>query len=129
MLIANMRAIYFNPHSRKGSDIGNTGHLSNFWNFNPHSRKGSDGVVYYNNEVMTSISIHTPARGVTLLKGEGTGAFLISIHTPARGVTGVVYYNNEVMTSISIHTPARGVTAKIHIFSFKYALSFVQNSK
>ena len=78
------------------------------------------------------ISIHTPAKGVTLdcakdsevgryfnpHSREGSdemGAFImsrkgISIHTPAKGVTAVsvpFFY----LFSISIHTPAKGVTA------------------
>ena len=77
------------------------------------------------------ISIHTPARGVTLQKKrclkstiyfnphtrEGCDVILerkratvvISIHTPARGVT-MFSLTAEVKSMISIHTPARGVT-------------------
>ena len=57
----------------------------NFY-FNPHSRTGSDdqGVIQ---DPATGISIHTPARGVTLIDHLDTAVFFISIHTPARGVT------------------------------------------
>ena len=55
-------------------------------NFNPHSRKGSDlsiavGCGFY------GISIHTPARGVTMKHIVVQDIKSISIHTPARGVT------------------------------------------
>ena len=79
-------------------------------NFNPHSREGSDRDTDCRGDGVR-ISIHTPARGVTVrnltaLKGIG-----ISIHTPARGVTSpdVGVLGPYV---ISIHTPARGVTRK-----------------
>ncbi len=55
--------------------------------FNPHSRKGSD-VLDSGMAVFTGIiSIHTPARGVTLLGKNIAIVTFISIHTPARGVT------------------------------------------
>ena len=37
-------SIYFNPHSRKGSDVWNRSDFQQLKDFNPHSRKGSDGV-------------------------------------------------------------------------------------
>ncbi len=77
--------------------------------FNPHSRKGSDETVECINEA-TGISIHTPARGVTKWLYLWFLQSVISIHTPARGVT----YLSEFTFGwhmISIHTPARGVTA------------------
>ena len=55
-------------------------------NFNPHSREGSDNWEH-GALVKLLISIHTPAKGVTSVQGDGAGAFLISIHTPAKGVT------------------------------------------
>ncbi|GFH97292.1 hypothetical protein IMSAGC003_03862 [Lachnospiraceae bacterium] len=36
---------------------------------------------------MNEISIHTPARGVTIMADFSTAGTRISIHTPARGVT------------------------------------------
>ncbi len=57
-----------------------------------------------------NISIHTPARGVTMAKPTSTMAgAMISIHTPARGVTNLPLSDNLTI-QISIHTPARGVT-------------------
>ena len=78
--------------------------------FNPHSRKGSDNFFLCGISCHWSISIHTPARGVTqeqlqlvvinsvfqstLPQGEWRSSgrrqrshWWISIHTPARGVT------------------------------------------
>ncbi len=68
--------------------------------FNPHSRKGSDKVtISYTG--LDGISIHTPARGVTLYNLPSYYSECISIHTPARGVTNarqkpvhfIVYFN------------------------------------
>ena len=86
----------------------------------------------YPNTREGSISIHTPARGVTISALEDADHYDISIHTPARGVTSSksiftsskTYFNPHsrkgsdiisviypVSDKISIHTPARGVTA------------------
>ena len=55
----------FNPHSREGSDYeGACGVDIPLTDFNPHSREGSDPVCYVFIKSV-SISIHTPARGVT----------------------------------------------------------------
>ncbi len=77
-------------------------------NFNPHSRKGSD-LILKQAAQRAFISIHTPARGVTVLAVPVVIYITISIHTPARGVTYATIMLN-VATGISIHTPARGVT-------------------
>ena len=57
----------FNPHSRKGSDIADTCIEIRLYPFNPHSRKGSDSLV---RDIMQMqyLSIHTPARGVTVYR-------------------------------------------------------------
>ena len=55
--------------------------------FNPHSRKGSDKSLSDYKQLLTQISIHTPARGVTVPVKTVQNGFSISIHTPARGVT------------------------------------------
>ena len=58
-------AINFNPHSREGSDGALDEKKGKQKDFNPHSREGSDV-----NEILyrpyDTISIHTPAKGVTL---------------------------------------------------------------
>ena len=63
----------------------------------------------FGEEIVQYISIHTPARGVTLFSDVHSMFMDISIHTPARGVTDHMV---ECTWSrwISIHTPARGVT-------------------
>ncbi len=79
------------------------------------------------------ISIHTPAKGVTMVINMAENTEDISIHTPAKGVTilklstGTIYRNfnphsregsdgGGVYTfgeiAISIHTPAKGVTKR-----------------
>ena len=86
------------------------------------------------NQLYESISIHTPARGVTVTpcnpldremdfnphsrKGSdlhsnlSNGIIKISIHTPARGVT-ISAKTGTKKQLISIHTPARGVTSPL----------------
>ena len=81
---------------------------------------------------VTSVSIHTPARGVTMFSSIFLLPFCVSIHTPARGVTrrmkpalcdcfsfnphsrkgsdGGAACRNAWLFGVSIHTPARGVT-------------------
>ena len=81
------------------------------------------------------VSIHTPARGVTinaftmpaesggfnphsrtgsdLAKDTSVACKSVSIHTPARGVTNLNTYI-ERQENVSIHTPARGVTDTIN---------------
>ena len=80
---------------------------------------------------MRTISIHTPAKGVTRHLVSPEPVYGISIHTPAKGVTnllpmqpipqknfnphpreggdGFVEYL-QTLRDISIHTPAKGVT-------------------
>ena len=55
------------------------------------------------------ISIHTPAKGVTLPAIVFVVGLDISIHTPAKGVTYDAYQFFSFHL-ISIHTPAKGVT-------------------
>ena len=57
----------FNPHSREGSDPTVARSFSRADNFNPHSREGSDLTTTYMLSETQLISIHTPARGATLL--------------------------------------------------------------
>ena len=68
-----------------------------------------------------NISIHTPARGVTVPQLGQDAAWSISIHTPARGVT---FYTKAEWHrfEISIHTPARGVTQ--HTLTLSICLIF-----
>ena len=77
-------------------------------NFNPHSREGSDKEWIRGNSSVL-ISIHTPAKGVTLRVTPSKNKASISIHTPAKGVTKKCL-RGVYMSNISIHTPAKGVT-------------------
>ena len=78
---------YFNPHSRKGSDLFLTDWLTVTIYFNPHSRKGSDMWIFL---LIISQSYFNPhsRKGSDLCPPKGHTLFMISIHTPARGVTG-----------------------------------------
>ena len=57
--------------------------------FNPHSREGSDALADYMTKAAEDISIHTPAKGVTLAVRKKGKRLEISIHTPAKGVTAM----------------------------------------
>ena len=125
---------HFNPHSRKGSDSIHFYFIYVRQYFNPHSRKGSDfdGSFLPDHPSLFQstlpqgewpwfhiqdcrsivISIHTPARGVTLSFHIWPVPLNISIHTPARGVTHWLRYL-LLSVFISIHTPARGVTCPL----------------
>ena len=100
---------YFNPHSQEGSDRDCNFFHCVISNFNPHSQEGSDCYKNRNPGCPSSISIHTPKKGVTkslfrISEQEG-----ISIHTPKKGVTlGVIFLIFSII--ISIHTPKKGVT-------------------
>ena len=71
--------------------------------FNPHSRKGSDygGVSEFDR---IHISIHTPARGVTLNAISDLGLAVISIHTPARGVTHTAFPAQDFVGYFNPHS-------------------------
>ena len=109
---------YFNPHSRKGSDVIHLALITGGYRFQSTLPQGEWPHDSKNNRFITGISIHTPARGVTFLAIRFCKPHEISIHTPARGVTllNPTYYG---IIKISIHTPARGVTAKLHDFYLK----------
>ena len=100
--------LYFNPHSREGSDDQYLYWSLGVWDFNPHSREGSDRFRFQCN-IRCFISIHTPAKGVTSSCDSDTLLAPISIHTPAKGVT-VYTDQKDLQLEISIHTPAKGVT-------------------
>ncbi len=56
----------FNPHSREGSDASSSESITAIPDFNPHSREGSDDISAAARLQPFNISIHTPAKGVTL---------------------------------------------------------------
>ncbi len=81
----------FNPHTREGCDTSPGFLTCTSINFNPHTREGCDRRIDADRADRDAISIHTPARGVTIKKEETLQRHReISIHTPARGVTPAV---------------------------------------
>ena len=76
----------FNPHSRKGSD--NNDWRSVWWigNFNPHSRKGSDQLYVSFTYAQGDFNPHS-RKGSDQNDSIWATHLTISIHTPARGVT------------------------------------------
>ena len=126
----------FNPHSRTGSDPSSEDMAASVQRFNPHSRTGSDRPRPALRRSFR-VSIHTPARGVTITHTSGfwrtfcfnphsrtgsdrqerrqpLGYRTVSIHTPARGVTSKPVFF-LIFFLVSIHTPARGVTGPAKI--------------
>ena len=53
---------------------------------------------------MSFISIHTPARGVTMVRQAADAYIEISIHTPARGVTKMVPGMYDVPGNFNPHS-------------------------
>ncbi len=98
----------FNPHSRTGSDFVLTQRPFIWPNFNPHSRTGSDPG---RNAccLVCRISIHTPARGVTVF-GLTTITLDANFNPHSRTGSDLLPCLFLFLINISIHTPARGVT-------------------
>ena len=55
-------------------------------------------------KVRNTISIHTPAQGVTVLIGKVENSVIISIHTPAQGVTGLQQPRTEEINDFNPHS-------------------------
>ena len=85
-LLLMMVGLYFNPHSRKGSDQGAEMLCYAKNNFNPHSRKGSDSYVVDQDGNVADFNPHSRKGSDRALWSAGINN-QISIHTPARGVT------------------------------------------
>ncbi len=58
---------------------------------------------------ISSVSIHAPARGATILDPRAVAWVRVSIHAPARGATLIPYVLRHFF-GVSIHAPARGAT-------------------
>ena len=63
-----VRNSHFNPHSHEGSDVAVARYNHTYsQDFNPHSHEGSDKKIGVKGNLV-NISIHTPMKGVTVLK-------------------------------------------------------------
>ena len=100
----------FNPHSREGSDAMANGYKENLTIISIHTPAKGVTIAVHKQLLDTLISIHTPAKGVTNNLPLSIFLFFISIHTPAKGVTVVCTNLDKYYYCISIHTPAKGVT-------------------
>jgi len=125
---------YFNPHTREGCDHPVLFPRSSDRYFNPHTREGCD-LVNHPVTYISSISIHTPVKGVTEWIIMQYGTDIISIHTPVKGVTiryswagriwefqsthpWRVWQISKILDDlliISIHTPVKGVTGNFFV--------------
>ena len=101
----------FNPHSRTGSDPSSEDMAASVQRFNPHSRTGSDRPRPALRRSFR-VSIHTPARGVTITHTSGFWrTFCFNPHSRT-GSDRQERRQPLGYRTVSIHTPARGVTAK-----------------
>ena len=62
-------------------------------------------------EFFTTISIHAPVKGATIVPLVLVGTCFISIHAPVKGATGL---SDDILegSDISIHAPVKGATLK-----------------
>ena len=74
----------FNPHSHEGSDSKRSWQINHNADFNPHSREGSDGIDIVRIIWCEAISIHTPAKGVTYQPFLQDKGFLFQSTLPRR---------------------------------------------
>ena len=119
----------FNPRTREGCDIINSLIVLLWWGFNPRTREGCDilptfpaincpmfqsthprGVrrkelVKY---LSVKVSIHAPARGVTLLMSSLISFKGVSIHAPTKGATVNAIRRADLLTKFQSTHP-RGV--------------------
>ena len=100
---------HFNPHSREGSDFYFFCHFFTSPYFNPHSREGSDRSYCGCKSFCLQFQSTLPRREWQCFYLFRCWFFSISIHTPAKGVT-VDCMIKDRCPVISIHTPAKGVT-------------------
>ena len=123
----------FNPRSREGSDINaNAGivykygfqstlprrerqrqktltHVCNY--FNPRSREGSDDRRRYGS-TGSSISIHAPAKGATIMTPSQYETWRFQSTLPRRERRKFLY-GAVTQMEISIHAPAKGATRSL----------------
>ena len=78
---------YFNPHSREGSDKWNCSDWNYYRNFNPHSREGSDIQSGWFGLLQKHFNPHSREGSDLLRFAIRFPSASISIHTPAKGVT------------------------------------------
>ena len=72
--------------------------------FNPHSREGSDRAIPYACRPAYDISIHTPVKGVTLQRVQAILKKMISIHTPVKGVTNAGQFTLPATSDFNPHS-------------------------
>ena len=105
-MVQALRALtYFNPRSRKGSDVTELTGFCPSLNFNPRSRKGSDEIHMLRMDMLHGISIHAPARGATVMLFTHKFGVMISIHAPARGATPL--FERHVVTNNDFNPRSR----------------------
>ena len=120
--IKHTASINFNPRSRKGSDKSCIVFPSDSVNFNPRSRKGSDVWAYREDVYVIPFQSTLPQRE-RQTTGKVMGKIgIISIHAPAKGAT-VDKLGFIDRCVISIHAPAKGATFSIGAVCVSYMIS------
>ena len=100
---------YFNPRSLVGNDGNQNIRRNQNGNFNPRSLVGNDGISLRWSR-LSSISIHVPSWGTTMLPLFVASLILISIHVPSWGTT-MRWLPPGSNSWISIHVPSWGTTS------------------
>ena len=77
----------FNPRAREGRDELRLLLTFTLSCFNPRAREGRDHHARTVTFIPLHVSIHAPARGATIWRGEAQRCYSVSIHAPARGAT------------------------------------------
>ena len=106
-MIANARSD-FNSHARVGRDGGGGQNSACSHHFNSHARVGRDTLNFAKYRRSSYFNSHARV-GRDISSLDGGLMSRISTHTPAWGVTDPVLIDNDLI-DISTHTPAWGVT-------------------
>ena len=102
----------FNPHTHEGCDLVLVLVVCTMIGFNPHTHEGCDRK-YSASRSLPSVSIHTPTKGVTLLRKITITKQLEFQSTHPRRVWLMLVWSICVMQRVSIHTPTKGVTLEL----------------
>ena len=109
-----MQILSFNPSPRAGGDMNAPGLVQRMAPFQSTPPRGGRRCTIFTTCRCKKVSIHAPARGATLLRGDGEQGFAVSIHAPARGAT-LDRVAGPGCIGVSIHAPARGATLTLFV--------------
>ena len=93
----------FNPHTHEGCDSNLIIECVMTYSFNPHTHEGCDNV-WSPWTPYSTVSIHTPTKGVTYLVFNFNVNLYVSIHTPTKGVTSSPGITSSQKIGFNPHT-------------------------